>query len=219
MPSAITLVDMAGVETLNEARGKLARWALRLNARDGRGLPALILMTDDMRDADWTEAVRALPQGSAIVVRHRDGPAREALARRLKPICAARRVKLLIADDAGLAERVRGDGVHVPEKHVARVAPLKALHPHWLVTTSAHNARAVEAASRAGADAVLIAPAFATASHPQRAALGALRLAALAAQARVAAYALGGIDADSIARLSAARLSGVALIGGWTRAV
>jgi thiamine-phosphate pyrophosphorylase len=207
---------MAGVETLNEARSKLAREASRLNARHARGkrLPALILMTDDARDVDWGTAARALPAGSAVVVRHREARARENLARRLRSICAARRVKLLIASDACLAQRVRADGVHVPEKEAARVAPLKARHPQWLITASAHGVKAV--ASARHADAVLIAPAFATASHPGREALGALRIAALAAEARVGTYALGGVDARSIGRLSAARLSGVALIGGWT---
>ena len=217
MVSAITLVDMAGVETLNEARGKLARKARQLNARHGRGCaPALILMTDDAREADWPSAVRALPPGSAVIVRHRDARAREDLARRLRPICAVRRIKMLIADDARLALRVRADGVHLPEKHVGRVDALRALHRHWFVSTSAHNVRAMRAAARA--DAVLIAPAFPTASHPGRPALGPLRVAALAAQTRAAAYALGGIDATSIQRLSAARLGGVALIGGWTKA-
>lgn len=210
---------MAGVETLNEARSKLARKSEQLRARHGRGraLPALVLMTDDERPVDWPSGVRALPSGSAVIVRHRDARAREQLARQLRAICAARRIKLLIADDAALAVRVRADGMHVPERRAQRIAALKALHPRWLVTTSAHSARAVEAASRAGADGVLIAPVFATASHPGRHSIGVLRLAGLSVRARIAAYALGGVDAATIQRLAALPLSGVALIGGWTK--
>jgi len=209
---------MTGVETPNEARSKLWRKAGQFNARSARRtLPALVLMTDDMRDVDWLTAVLALPPETAVIVRHRDAHKRETLARQLRPVCAARRIKLLIADDPALAMRVRADGVHIPERFVARLAALKALHPSWLVTTSAHSARAVDAASRANADGVLIAPVFATASHPGREALGALRLRALCTRSRVAAYALGGIDAKSIQRLAALPLSGVALIGGWTK--
>jgi thiamine-phosphate pyrophosphorylase len=204
--------------TLGEARAKLARHAARLNARNGRGGPALVLMTDDARATDWQSAVGALPRGSAIVVRHRDARAREAMARALHGLCAARGVRLLIADDARLAVRLRADGLHVPEKQIGRLAGLRALYPRWLVSASAHGARAVGAAVRAGADAVLIAPVFATASHPGRQALGALRAAMLASEARIPVYALGGIDAASALRVSAARLSGVALIGGWTGA-
>jgi thiamine-phosphate pyrophosphorylase len=204
------------MSTLSEARAKLARHAARLNARNGGGAPALVLMTDDARAIDWPSAVRALPRGSAVVVRHRDARARETLARALRSLCAVRGLRLLIADDAKLALRVRADGVHVPERQVARIAGLKARHPRWFVSASAHGARPVGAAARASADAVLIAPAFATASHPGRRVLGALRVARLASEARIPAYALGGIDAVSVQRVSAARLSGIALIGGWT---
>lgn len=72
-------------------------------------------MTDDTREADWAEAVAALPRGAAVIVRHREPHAREALARRLRAIARAQGVKLLVADDPALAVRVGADGVHVPE--------------------------------------------------------------------------------------------------------
>jgi thiamine-phosphate pyrophosphorylase len=208
---------MAGFETLNAARGKLARKAGAFNARHarGRGLPAIILMTDDMRDVDWVEAVRALPPGSAVVVRQRDARRREELARQLRGVCATRRIKLLIADDDALALRVRADGVHVPQRHVAKAPVLKALHPRWFVSVSAHDAASAGRAARAGADAILIAPVFATASHPGAKTLGVVRLSAMTQWSPT--YALGGVDAKSIGRLTGARLSGVAVIGGWTK--
>jgi thiamine-phosphate pyrophosphorylase len=205
---------MSGTADISQARAKLARQAARLNARGGRRLPSLILMTDDSRDADWAEAVRGLPRGAAVIVRHRNAGAREALARQLKPLCTARGVKMLVAEDVRLAVRVRADGVHVPERHAARLRGVRRAHPRWLITSSAHGAAAIAAAQ--SADAVLISPVFATASHPAQQALGAVRFAALAAGAR-AAYALGGIDGDSAQRLAALRLAGVALIGGWLR--
>lgn len=220
MLSASIGVDMTDFETPNEARGKLVRMAAALNARNARGrrLPPIILMTDDARAVDWAGAARALPVGCAVVVRHRDAGRREELARRLRPLCSARRVKLLIADDPGLALRVRADGVHLPQRRASKIATLKALHPHWLVTAAAHDERSADAAARSGADGVLIAPVFPTASHRGRESLGVLRLAAIASRARRAAYALGGIDAKTIARLMATPLCGVALIGGWTEA-
>ncbi len=219
MVSAIRLVDMAGVETLNEARGKLARKAGQLNLRNGRGrgLPAIVLMTDDTRDADWVEAAKALPAGSAVVVRHRDARAREQLARRLRAVCAPRRIKLLIAEDAALAQRVRADGVHLPQRAMSKVGATRALNRRWLVTTSAHGSASVAMASRLGADALLVAPVFETASHAERRALGALGLSALIHQAGLAAYALGGVDAFRVQRLMALPISGIALIGGWTK--
>lgn len=169
-------------------------------------------MTDDARDVDWVEAVAALPRGAAVIVRHRERKAREVLARRLRAVAIARGVKLLIADDEALAVRVRADGLHIPQRHGVRAAAIKSRYPHWLVTASAHDA----AAMRVRADAVIVGPVFATASHPGARGLGAVRFAALAHGARHV-YALGGVDAQSAQRLSAQPLSGVALIGGWVR--
>jgi thiamine-phosphate pyrophosphorylase len=196
--------------SLSEARGKLARAAARLNARHGRGLPSLILMTDDAREVDWVEAVSALPRGAAVIVRHREPQAREALARRLRGVAVARGLKMLIADDEALAVRVRADGLHVPQKHAVRVAAIISRHPQWLVTASAHDAAAMHVA----ADALIVGPVFATASHAGAQSLGAARFASLVNGARHV-YALGGVDAVSVHRLTALRISGVALIGGW----
>ena len=169
-------------------------------------------MTDDARDVDWVGAVSALPRGAAVIVRHREMRAREALALRLRGVALARGVKLLIADDEALAVRVRADGMHVPQRHGAKVAAIKARHPQWLVTASAHDA----AAMRLPADALIVGPVFATASHAGASGLGLVLFATLARKApRV--YALGGVDAISVQRLSALPLSGVALIGGWIR--
>jgi thiamine-phosphate pyrophosphorylase len=130
-------------------------------------------------------------------------------------ICAARRIKLLIADDPALALRLRADGVHLPQRRAAKVGALKALHPRWLVTAAAHDKPSAGAASRLGADAILIAPVFPTASHPKRETFGVVRLAAIAGKARALAYALGGVDAVTVQRLMATPLRGIALISGW----
>lgn len=166
-------------------------------------------MTDDAREADWAEAVAALPRGAAVIVRHREPHAREALALRLRAIARAQGVKLLVADDPALAVRVGADGVHVPERKAAAIAGLKARHPRWIITVSAHGL-----VRNARADAALLSPVFATASHAGRASLGVVRFAALS---RGRVYVLGGVDAASVQRLAASRACGVALIGGWLR--
>lgn len=207
--------DMVCV-TLSDERSKLARKAFQLNARGARhqGLPPLVLMTDDGRDVDWVGAVRALPRGSAVIVRHRDAKARAFLARRLKPVCAARGVRLLIADDLKLAVRVRACGVHIPQARAEKILEARLRNRLWFVSASAHDHRSVRRAAELGADAILLSPVFATASHARQQGLGVVRLAALRRQA---VYALGGIDAVSIDRLASSGVAGVALIGGWIR--
>jgi thiamine-phosphate pyrophosphorylase len=193
------------------ARAKLARAAARLNR--GTRLPALVLMTDDERLPDPLAAAARLPRGSLVVVRARQSTHRAKLARALAPIAKARRLKLVIANDAALATRVRAQGLHLSEARAREAMHWRALRPRWLITAAAHSLEACAAAKRAGADAVLLAPVFQTASHPNRPGLGALRARVIARQARLPVYALGGIDAQRAIQLSHAPFAGLAAIG------
>lgn len=193
-----------------DGRSTLARLARRLNAG---ALPSLVLMSDDERLPDPCAAAECLPRGSMVVLRARDQTRRVALARALSPIVRRGGLFLLIADDTALAARAGADGVHFPERRAGEIAYWRARHPEWLMTASAHSLTAVARAARFGADAVFLSPVFATKSHPGRAALGPLRLRAIAQCVPVAIYALGGIDAANAHRLEGARLAGIAAIG------
>jgi len=188
----------------------LAEQARRLKA-PRRGLPHLWLVTDSQRLPDPLPAARRLPSGSGIILRHYDDPGRLALARQLRRIAAQRRLVLLLAGPppAGLA--AGADGAHLAE---ARTRYWRRPRRGFRVTCAAHSLPALRRAERAGADAVLLSPAFPTASHPNARTLGPLRLAALCRQARLPVIALGGIDARGARRLAGARLAGLAAIAG-----
>jgi len=197
-------------------RGKLARMARRLNA----GAPScpvggLILMTDDGIDADWAENAAALPRGSAVIVRHRNAQARERLVRLLIGCCRARGVRVLVADDAGLALRARADGVHLPERKVMLAAGVRRRRRDWIISTSVHGEASVARALRLPVDVLLASPFMPTRSHPGAAALGAVRLASLVPGRSMPVYALGGIDAANAGRLAPTRVRGIAVIRGW----
>jgi thiamine-phosphate pyrophosphorylase len=194
-------------------REKLARAARALNAASGQGnLPALILMTDRARVPDPVAAARSLPRASAVILRHTDAKARAVLARALVVIARERRLLLLVAGDARLAANIGADGLHLPEAQAREAAHWRALRPSWIITAAAHSARGLMAARIAGADAALLAPVFATESHPDRAPLGALRTRLMAARAGLPVYGLGGINARTIGRLAHAKLAGIAAI-------
>lgn len=172
-------------------------------------------MTDDQRDADWLEAVHALPAGSAVIVRHRNPIERERLARLLLEAARRNANRCLIAGDLALAEHLAADGVHASEAEHDRIAAWRGLHPHWLITGAVHSA---EVAARAhGADAMLVAPVFPTSSHPYSKALDAAGFDAIALRSPVPVYALGGITAGNAEQLAVSRAAGIALIGGWLR--
>lgn len=178
-------------------------------------LPRLILMTDRVRLPDPERAVAALPAGSAVILRETDQTRRRALARWLSPLCRRRRIRLLIAADWRLALAVGACGLHLPDVAV-RCSGRRwraVRRPGSLITAAAHSAAAIRRAAAAGADAVLLAPVFPTASHPDARMLGVLRFARWAGSSPLPVYALGGIDAARARRLLPARPAGFAAIG------
>jgi thiamine-phosphate pyrophosphorylase len=196
------------------ARSKLAREAQALNARARVSLPPLILMTDENRLADPVTAAGALPRGSAIILRHTDAETRARLAFALARTASRQGLILLIAADPALAMRVGAGGLHLPESRFNEAAHWKALRPRWLVTVAAHSSRALSRAASFRADAGLLAPAFPTQSHKERASIGVARFRLMAAGASLPVYALGGVNAQNVAMLRGARLTGVAAIEG-----
>ena len=194
-------------------REKLARAARALNAAcPWCGLPALFLMTDQVRVPDPVAAARALPRGSAIMLRHTDANARAALARALIDVARSRGLMMLVAGDVPLAAEIGAHGLHLPEARAREAAHWRALKPSWIITAAAHSERALATARIAGAHAALLAPVFATPSHPDRESLGPLRARLIAARAGSPVYALGGVNAHTIARLAHASFAGIAAI-------
>jgi thiamine-phosphate pyrophosphorylase len=183
------------------ARAQLARAATRFRAD---GLPCLVLMTDDDRLPDPLAAAKALPRGSLVIVRARDGAGRARLAAALRKIHGLR---LLIANDGALAAKIGADGIHLSEAHAREATHWRTRHPRWLITAAAHSLRA----TAVQADAVLLSPMLATASHESAKAL-AIRGRLIARQSPVPVYALGGVDAVTVRRLKGANFAGLAAI-------
>jgi thiamine-phosphate pyrophosphorylase len=176
-----------------------------------KGLPALLFFTDPIRTPDPEAIVRRLPRGAAVVFRPFGASDAEARAFGLKAIARARGLKLLIGQDSNLAARVGADGVHLPERLVHSAQALRRARPDWIVTSAAHSLRAARASQ---ADAVVISPAFPSASPSAGPPLGPIRLASLVRAASRPAYALGGIDDQTARRLLGAGLVGLAAVDG-----
>jgi thiamine-phosphate pyrophosphorylase len=205
---------------LDRQREVLRRIAARLTAvRKPCRVPSLILLTDDSRDADWTEAVAALPASSAVIVRARDAKRREELARALLKLARPRRISVFVAADPELAIRLRADGVHWPEKLSARACGMKRAFPNLAMTLSAHGSQGLRRAHELRADAALLSPVFPTYSHASQTALGPVRWGLMRGSSRVPVLALGGIESKTASRLFGLKPDGVAMIGGWVAPV
>jgi thiamine-phosphate pyrophosphorylase len=161
--------------------------------------------------SDAAAAARLLPAGSAIVYRAFGSAAAAAEGRRLR--AAARRgVLFFVGADAALAVRIRADGVHLPERSAGRSGVVRELKRRFLVTAAAHSLVAVIRARRSGVDAIVVSPVFASPSDPARRPMGALAFAALARQAGLPVYALGGVNAGSAHALASSRAVGIATV-------
>ena len=167
----------------------------------------MLLLTDEVRLPDPLPAAARLPRGTGVILRHYGAPDRAALGVNLAALCRRRGLILLVAGDWRLAAALRADGVHLPERPQRRFRARRG----WLLTAAAHSAPALVRARRFGAHAALLSPAFPTASHPDRTALGPVRFARLAGAAPLPVYALGGVTAARARRLRGA--VGLAAIG------
>ena len=199
----------------------LTELATRLNSRHPmrKTLPAVLLMTDEVRLPDPLPAAAALPRGAGVILRHYNDPNRPHLARELASMCRRQGLYLLIAGDGRMAMRVAAHGVHFPEKRAAESRQWRQRCPHWLITSAAHSHRSLISALHNGSDAAILGPVFSTASHPGSKPLGVVRFAALVAAAQRAqsgypVYALGGMNPQTTRRISDTGAVGIAGISG-----
>jgi thiamine-phosphate pyrophosphorylase len=156
-------------------------------------------MTDERQGEGLWEALERLPKGAGVVFRHYGlAPGeRRRLFERLRRVARRRRL-FLLAGGTGL----RCDGAHGGRGRGFRSA-------------SAHDLAELKTAERSGANLVFLSPAFPTRSHPGARALGPVRFAIIAGQARIPVIALGGMDPKQARRLP--HIYGWAGIDVWSR--
>src|SRR2546430_574351 len=108
------------MSTLANAAARLKATSRKFRRQRGRVLPALWLMTDAKRLPDPLPAVRRLPRGAGVIVRHTDAKARRRLGAQIERICRQRGLVCLIAGDWRLASALRVDGLHLSEAQARR---------------------------------------------------------------------------------------------------
>ncbi len=191
---------------------KLAAAAAALKRQSAVVPPfSLAFMTDAGRAPHPLLVARALPEGSAVILRDYAMKGRAGLAAQLKSVCERRGVKLIIGADIGLAQRIGADGVHLPRWF----SPSAPLPDGLIVTASAHSADELGRAKERGAALALLSPAFPTGSHRGAGSLGAAAFKRLAAAAPIPVLALGGADEKNAGALAGPNVAGLAAIGAF----
>jgi thiamine-phosphate pyrophosphorylase len=177
-----------------------------MRRRHSQHLPETWLFTDPrMGEALW-DAIRRLPRGSGIVLRHYDATDRTAVARRAAKLARRYGHVLMVAGDARLARAVGAAGVHMPDGG----RPVRDV-----ITAASHDRAGLVRARRAGANLVFLSPVFPTRSHPGAQTLGPLRFGLTARGAGIAVAALGGMTPKRYARMQALDAQAWGAIDAW----
>ena len=175
-------------------------------------MPRLFFFTDPVRTPDPEAVVRRLPRGAGVVYRAFGDPEAVREGRRLVRVARRRGVLILAGADAGLAARIGADGVHLPERRAGSAAGIRRARPGWIVTAAAHSKSAIVRARGGGVAAVFVSPVFPSSSPSAGRPLGSLRFALLIRRSGLPVYALGGINARTVRRLTHTSAIGVAAV-------
>lgn len=177
------------------------------------------MVTDPARTPDPERLARRLPRGSGIIFRAFGAPDAAERGLQLRRIAWRRGLVLLVGADPALARACRADGVHLPERLAGRARALRIAQPRWRITTAAHSMTAARTAARAGCEAALVSPVFASNSPSAGRPIGRLRLATLVRTAPLPIIALGGLNAKNARGLSATGVRGLAMVEGLSDAL
>jgi len=187
---------------------RLLAWGRAVKQRQRRAapadrLPVLWLFTDAARVRDPLPAIARLRRGlCGVVFRHDGVPGRTELAMQVAGLCRKRGLPLVVAGDAGLAARVNA-GLHLRGGHWPDGRRPGQVRRGALVTSSAHDVAELRRAVAAGAKIIFLSPAFPTLSHAESRGFGPARWANIARRkVNAKIYSLGGINGDSVLRLS-----------------
>lgn len=135
-----------------------------------------------------------------------------ALAHAAHRITAAAGLPLVLNCAPELARELPGEGLHLNSRRLAVLDARPVPTDRWL-TASVHDAAEISRARALGVDLLLVAPVKPTASHPGAKVLGWDGFSALAADAGLPCYALGGLALGDLARARAAGGRGIATLG------
>lgn len=161
------------------------------------------------------KVIEKLPVRAAIILRDYDHPTRADYARSLQAAAGER--LFLVAGDIGLAEDIGAGGLHLAERDMGRIDELKRQRPNWFFSVSTHTEEAVRRAAQLGVDMALLAPVFPTETHPGGDVLGVAGFEAIARQASLPLYALGGITDGNAPQLQNSSAAGLAAIRGYVK--
>jgi thiamine-phosphate diphosphorylase len=176
----------------------------------------VILDPSQARGRDLPALLEAVIAGGCRMVQLRDKTRTPAalwpVARRLRDRAAEARVTFIVNDRVDLALALQADGVHVGQEDLPGVHARRILRPGMLLGISTHDAEQAGAAVRDGADYVAVGSMFPTGSKAGFHLVGPELVRRVRPAVPVPLVGIGGITADTCARVIAAGADAVAVI-------
>ncbi len=181
--------------------------------------PFLYLVTDRVLAGPRgvAEVVRLALEGGVTLVQLREKTlAREPFveeARRLKDICHARGVPLIVNDDVAVAREADTDGVHLGQSDASVAKARETLGPDAIIGLSVESVEQARAAAQLDIDYIAASPVFATPTKTDTASpLGLEGVLAIRRLTDKPLVAIGGINLDNAAEVLQAGADGLAVI-------
>lgn len=131
---------------------------------------------------------------------------------RMKEICSAYGVPLIINDNISVALRSGADGIHVGQSDMGVRKVRESVGGGFIIGASAHTAAQAVEAERAGADYIGAGAVFPTGTKPDAGCISMDELKLITASVKIPVVAIGGINKLNIFALSGSGVSGAALV-------
>ena len=161
------------------------------------------------------EVARAVEGGATMVqLREKDLGRDEVLdeAVRLREVCHAAGVPLIVDDDVEVAVAAGADGVHVGQSDMEAGAVRALIGPDMILGVSAQTVDEALLAQERGADYLGVGAVFPTGSKDDALDVDRETLAAICAVVSIPVVAIGGIGRDNVRELAGTGIVGVATI-------
>lgn len=180
-------------------------------------LPAHYVFTPPgMTLPELLQRMQRLPQGALLRLRlpQLDAKAYEAVAVAVIERGRALGLSIVLDREPRQVEALGAAGWHASVAAAASLHDRPVSEGKWFIG-SAHNPQELATLGAIGADAAVLGPVQATASHPGQPALGWDAFCALATAANIPVYAIGGVGPGQLTRAQAAYGQGVAGISAY----
>lgn len=126
-----------------------------------------------------------------------DEQAYRKLAMAAVKLCHQYHAKALLSQYINLVNEIGADGVHLPSSKLMQLID-RPVTAEYLLSVACHDAAQLRHAAHIQADFAVISPIFSTPSSPMGNPLGWEKFSALAAEATMPVYALGGMTPNQL---------------------